>query len=201
MRPARQLTLIALIALALAFTAACGDREPESIPTGATPAVTFAPEPSFPELSDTELAAYEKAVQDNDELQDRLQPLLEDPESALAENGKKLDELVPFFYSPQGNTTGAGIRAAAENDVVVDGQPRVVWRVPVRVDLEAEKPVVVFRQCNELDGVVTVLKSGKDVPQKNKVTELVFWPDTAGDGVDYSTVRWRWQDSEEIGPC
>lgn len=147
--------------------------------------------PEGAKLSPGQEAAYEKAVDDHGQwvqaaLEMRANPSV-DSTTEMAVHQWALDPYASQFVDK--------LRRFEEAGVEVHGRAKVLWRVPVRVDLDARWPVMVWKEC-DADGTIRVLKGGEPVEQTDTTpyaSELTLRADSTG--------RWRPTISKDLGPC
>lgn len=211
---ARVSSVVVTAVLPIALVAGCGSGDDKTLPaidqksgepaasddfslgssdTGETGGAdaTYAPPPKGAKLAPDEQAAYEKALDDQTDWGRAAQDLQTDP----VINNATYTAIRRWTFDPYASQFFDKLRMFAEHDIHVEGRREVHWRVPVRVNLDATWPRMVWKECDG-DGTVKVYKAGELVPQHDTTpyaSRLTLQVDSQG--------RWRPLRSKGLGPC
>ena len=183
--------LVAIAATLLLTMSSCTDDKPKPIPNGpttSTPSVSTAPD--APQLSDEQKTAYDKAVDDYDEVRKVIDRLTKDP----AKGVKDIEILADYTFSPALNTIGKSVINYERDGVHLEGSRKAAWQVPTKVDLKAKTPTVIWQQCNT-PGDLKVFRDGKEIPQKKTNPLLSIQSNIDAKGF------WHLTETKEIGTC
>lgn len=147
--------------------------------------------PEGAKLAPDEQAAYDKAVDDHGRWAQAALRMRADPSA----NETTAMIVHQWALDPYASQFLAELEQFEEAGVEVHGRTEVLWRVPVRADLDARWPLMVWKECDG-DGTVEVLKDGEPVEQTDSTpyaSKLTLRADSTG--------RWRPARSKDLGPC
>lgn len=150
-----------------------------------------APAPEGADLAPDELAAYDKAVTDVDDWAHTAQQLKSDP----VVDQESYDAVRRSTFDPYTRQFLGKLQRFEQNDIEVRGRMELYWRVPVRVNLDARWPTMVWKECAG-DGTIRVFNHGEQVEQQDRTpfsSRLTLRVDSRG--------TWRPISSEDTGPC
>lgn len=163
-------TAVITIALAMTLTA-CGDEDTSGIPTADTPApsVTPSPTPTWAEdLTDAEIAEYEKALARLAAYEQRSEPLWAAGKATSAAQEIFRDYWVnwsiPFYQLQQSEKVG----------VTTKGTPKVLWSRPTKIVAYKGGVQVTLEQCIDPTTITVRIPDGAT---------------TEGQAIDYPYVR------------
>lgn len=150
-----------------------------------------APAPKGADLAPDEEAAYDKAVADQTDWAQAATELQANP----VVNATTRSLVHKWAFDPYASSFLDRLDSFVANDIRTTGRTELHWRVPVRVDLDARWPVVVWKECHG-DGTLEIFKNGEEVQQEDRTpfaSELTLRADASG--------RWRPIDVKDLGSC
>ncbi|KQY58714.1 hypothetical protein ASD11_03440 [Aeromicrobium sp. Root495] len=212
MKAGRIAPLIALT-VTLAFTAGCGGPDdgkdepaakPSTAEASATPSATPLPKglktpPAFRQLTKEEQDAVDQATVALKDGSAAVEDLQSDPRAALADR-KRTEQLLAAYYLPSYYDDFVSvIETFASQGQRLEGSSTLRWVAPVKVDLDASKPVIVLETCTTTEGLKIVGQAGK---AKTKVIPTAISRTTfTTDGGGALLKTWKASSSKYIGDC
>lgn len=207
-RQAVPVALAAVLALLLAGCGSGGDKtlppvedtassstaspSPDKSPSTAKPAEpSVSPAPEGTDLSRAQKSAYKKAIRDDAHTSKVIARLNRNPKPTK----KTARKIKAITYMPLSNSYWESIQRYHKANVHIEGSGKTLWQVPVKVDLDAKRPTVVWKQCAGLGTTKVVKNNGETIPQ-DKTSEVVrvqSYVDSEG--------YWRPAKVKKVGSC
>lgn len=178
--------------------------EPSATTTTATASATPLPKglktpPPAPDLTSAEQAAVDQAKAAGRSGGAAVVRLESDPVSAVADRAGSKKLLATYYFPSYYDGILDTIELFANRGQRLVGKSTERWSVPVKVDLEAETPVVVLEVCTTTEGMSI---SGQTGDNKIKIEPTSISRTTfKADGGGKLLQTWKAEKADHVGTC